>query len=78
MQNDSFPDKKSPSGRFHKGYTDGSHSEIEVAAYQDWNANSILEQGMVLLDFMERRWNIKFADDESKKDMLFLNFLPKS
>jgi len=75
MQNDSFPDKKSPSGKSHKGYTDGSHSEIEVAAYMDWNADTILERGMKLLEFMERRWNIKFANDESKKDMLFLDFM---
>ena len=76
MQNDSFPDKKSPSGRSHKGYTDGSHSEIEVAAYTDWNADNILERGMKMLEFMERRWNIKFVNDESKRDMLFLDFMP--
>ena len=69
IQNDSFPDKK------HKGYKDGSYSEIEVAAYEDWNAYAILERGMKLLEFMERRWNIKFANDESKKDMLFLGFM---
>jgi hypothetical protein len=62
-------------GRSHKGYTDGSHSEIEVAAYEDWNASTILERGLKLLEFMERRWNIKFADDQSKKDMLFLGFI---
>ena len=76
MQNDSFPDKKFPSGKSHKGYTDGSHSEIEVAAYRDWNADAILERGLKLLEFMERRWNIKFANNESKKDMLFLDFMP--
>lgn len=76
MQNDSFPDKKFPSGKSHKGYTDGSHSEIEVAAYKDWNADAILDRGLKLLEFMERRWNIKFANNESKKDMLFLDFMP--
>jgi hypothetical protein len=75
MQNDSFPDKKSPAGKSHKGYTDGSHSEIEVAAYTDWNAENILDRGYKLLDFMERRWNIKFASDESKKELLFLDFM---
>jgi hypothetical protein len=75
MQNDSFPDKKSPVGRSHKGYTDGSHSEIEVAAYTDWNAKHILERGLKLLEFMERRWNIKFESDESKKELLFLDFM---
>ncbi|MDB5054977.1 MAG: hypothetical protein JWM44_3027 [Bacilli bacterium] len=76
MQNDSFPDKKSPIGKSHKGYTDGSHSEIEVAAYVDWNAETILQRGLKMLEFMERRWNIKFADDAGKKDMLFLDFMP--
>lgn len=76
MQNDSFPDKKSPVGRTHKGYTDGSHSEIEVAAYADWNADTILERGLKLLVFIERRWNIKFVSNDSKKEMLFLDFIP--
>lgn len=75
IQNDGFPDKKSPSNKSHKGYTDGSHSEIEVAAYTDWNAATILERGIKLLNFMERRWNIKFASDKEKKEILFLDFM---
>jgi hypothetical protein len=31
---------------------------------------------MGLLEFMERRWNIKFTNDESKKDMQFLGSMP--
>jgi len=76
MQNDSFPDKKSPKGKSHKGYTDGSHSEIEVAAYSDWDANAILERGYKFIEFMEHRWNVKFASVEDKKSMLFLDFMP--
>ena len=53
----------------------GSYSEIEVSEYNDWDAQSIFNRGLKLLSFMERRWNIKFTDDESKKDLLFLNFL---
>ncbi len=75
LQNDSFPDKKSPNGKSRVGYKNGSHSEIEVASYLDWNALSILQRGMNLLEFMERRWNIKFINDESKKELLFLDFL---
>lgn len=75
MQNDSFPDKVSPLNRSHKGYRDGSHSEIEVAAYPDWNAEAILKRGLVLLKFMETRWGIKFENDEAKSDFLFLNFM---
>ena len=75
MQNDSFPDKKTPKGRSHKGYTDGSHSEIEVASYADWNAHTILDRGLKLLEFMERRWDFKFLSDEQKKEMLFIDFV---
>ncbi|MFJ8236364.1 DUF262 domain-containing protein [Ureibacillus sp. NPDC094379] len=75
MQNDSFPDKKSPQGKKHKGYQDGSHSEIEVSFYTDWNAETILERGLKLVEFMERRWNIKFDSEESKKEFLFLEFM---
>ena len=75
MQNDSFPDKKNPQGKSHKGYADGSHSEIEVAAYSQWGASEILNRGIKLLDFMERRWNIKFEDESSKKEILFLDFM---
>jgi len=76
LQNNSFHDKKAPIGKSHKGYTDGSHCEIEVAMYSDWNAAAILERGIRLLDFMERRWNIKFASDDDKKSLLFLDFMP--
>lgn len=75
LQNDSFPDKKSPTGKTHNGFVDGSHSEIEVASYEDWNAEAILNRGMKLLDFMERRWDFRFVSDQQKKDILFLSFM---
>lgn len=53
LQNDSFPDKKeSPNGS--RAYTNGSHSEIEVAAVEDWTAEAILNRGLSLLGFMEK------------------------
>ena len=57
------------------GYSDGSHSEIEVSNYESWDADSILDRGLKLLEFMERRWNIKFYDEEEKAKLLFLDFL---
>lgn len=75
LQNDSFPRKKSPVGKSHNGYKDGSHSEIEVASFDEWNADSILQRGLKLLDFMERRWNIRFSGEKDKREMLFLDFL---
>jgi uncharacterized protein with ParB-like and HNH nuclease domain len=73
LQNDSFPDKKAAKvnergEKLRRGYSDGSHSEIEVAGYPEWDSNTILDRGLKLLTFMEKRWNIKFKDEESKKD----------
>ena len=73
LQNDSFPDKKNnPSKR--RGYINGSHSEIEVAAEEDWNAKSILKRGLKLLEFMEDRWNFNLTD-EQKSELLHLDFV---
>lgn len=75
MQNDSFPEKVAPTIKSHTGYRDGSHSEIEVAAYLSWDADTILHRGLLMIEFMEKRWNIKFDNEESKKEFLFLDFL---
>jgi hypothetical protein len=80
LQNDCFIDKKNPKyndrkEKIRQGYKDGSHSEIEVAEYDDWNAETILDRGLKLLDFMERRWKLKFEDEAAKMDLLFLGFM---
>ena len=80
LQNDCFSDKKNPkfndrNEKIRQGYSDGSHSEIEVASYPDWNAETILDRGYKLLEFMERRWDLKFEDDYHKAVLLFLDFL---
>lgn len=75
LQNDSFPDKKSPKGKFHNGYADGSHSEIEVAACIKWDGKAILNRGMKLLEFMEDRWDVKFVSRADKKALLYLTFV---
>jgi len=76
LQNDSFPDKKKPSnGR--RGYADGSHSELEVAKQTDWTAENILNRGLLLLKFMEERWEISL-DDVQKKELLHIDFVNES
>jgi hypothetical protein len=80
LQNDPFEDKKNPKynekkEKIRQGYSDGSHSEIEVAGYDEWNPDSILERGLSLLEFMEKRWNLKFEDEYSKAELLFLEFM---
>lgn len=69
LQNDSFEDKKK------RGYSTGSYSELEVANETDWTADKIYERGMKLLDFMETRWDFKFASKEQKDDLLYISFV---
>jgi len=62
LQNHSFPEKKTPSTKGRRGYSDGSHSEIEVAKNNDWTAAEIFERGMKLLEFMKDRWGLTFKE----------------
>ncbi|MDO9518441.1 MAG: DUF4268 domain-containing protein, partial [Methanosarcinaceae archaeon] len=49
-----------------RGYINGSHSEIEVAAEIDWNAQNIMTRGLMLLNFMSTRWDIDLSDEQMK------------
>jgi uncharacterized protein with ParB-like and HNH nuclease domain len=80
LQNDCFEDKKNPKfndkkEKIRQGYLDGSHSEIEVSSYPEWNADTILDRGNKLLEFMEKRWDLEFEDEYAKAELLFLDFM---
>jgi uncharacterized protein with ParB-like and HNH nuclease domain len=83
LQNDAFPDKKAlkkdANGNvLRSGYKNGSYSEREVADdYEVWNAQSIKTRGLKLINFMERRWEIRFADESDKLKLLFLEDMPE-
>ena len=77
LQNDAFAEKKEPRFRSDRakrrnGYADGSHSEIEVAQCEDWGPDEIRERGIRLLEFMEKRWSIRFADEQAREELLFV------
>jgi uncharacterized protein with ParB-like and HNH nuclease domain len=74
LQNDSFHDKKNPSSSGRRGYINGSHSEIEVAAEIDWNAQNIMTRGLMLLNFMSTRWGVALSY-EQKKHLLHIDFV---
>lgn len=80
LQNDCFEDKKKAKfdetgKKIRQGYNNGSHSEIEVSLNDQWTAEEILERGVKLLSFMERRWNLQFESEEAKVELLGLVFL---
>ena len=73
LQNDDYVKKV-------ERYKQGSYSETELADQykSEWNASSILTRGIKLLDFMSKRWEIQFVDENSKKSFLGLSFMPDS
>ncbi len=74
LQNDEFELKKTPKeGR--SGYKKGSFSEQEVADEKYWTPTEILNRGLHLLSFMEKRWSFKFPSDEFKISVLGLDFM---
>lgn len=78
LQNDSFEDKKlvkmsSNGDKLRNGYSDGSHSEIEVALNPKWGPEEIKERGQKLLKFMEKRWMFKFRTPQERDELLFLS-----
>lgn len=77
LQNDSFADKKNPKynpdgSKRRNGYADGSHSEIEVSGSEDWGPDEIRNRGKKLLQFMQKRWEIPFANDQALEKLLFI------
>lgn len=77
LQNVAFAEKKKPKhnrdgSKLRNGYSDGSHSEIEVSYYEDWGPVEIRERGMRLLEFMEKRWDVRFAGDQAREKLLFI------
>jgi uncharacterized protein with ParB-like and HNH nuclease domain len=79
LQNDSFVDKKNikyneSKEKIRNGYSDGSHSEIEVSQQEIWGPEQIRDRGIKLLSFMEKRWSFKFKDNKQKRSMLFLDY----
>ena len=77
LQNDAFAEKKNAKynrdgSKRRNGYADGSHSEIEVSRCTEWGPAEIRERGIRLMRFMERRWDIRFADDLAREKLLFV------
>lgn len=69
LQNDAFSVKKE------KAYSKGSYSELEIAEKENWTATDILNRGLTLLNFMEKRWNFNFLSNQQKQELLSIKFV---
>jgi uncharacterized protein with ParB-like and HNH nuclease domain len=74
LGNKSFPEKKGSDSN-PVGYAFGCYSEIEVSQLSDWGPIQILERGVRLLEFMERRWGIDLGTVGDKVNLLNLDFV---
>lgn len=76
LANKPFPEKKC-NDQNTIGYKYGTYAEIELTNYENWGANEILDRGIKLLNFLNRRWGIKIGsgNKSDKKDFLGLSFL---
>ena len=80
LQNDIFTDKKTvktdaQGNTIRNGYSNGSYSEQEIAVLSNWTAEEIKIRGIKLLKFFEKRWGLKFNNEDEMIDLLHLNFL---
>ena len=76
LGNKSFPEKLGDESK-QTGYRYGSYSENEVALCDDWNTDQIVNRGVRLLNFLEKRWNLKIGDRSQKIRALGLAFILK-
>jgi len=77
LSNNPFPTKVDGKQDPVIGYRYGCYAENEVSECAEWTPQSILDRGVKLLEFMEKRWDIKLGDDQQKIHMLGLDFLAK-
>jgi len=77
LGNRSFPEKLGDEITM-TGYRFGCYSENEVAQAAEWGPGEILERGVRLLEFLERRWRLPIGDRNQKIRALGLDFLRSS
>ncbi len=74
LSNRPFADKKQDRGGV-QGYFNGSYSEINVAQRSDWTPTAVLDRGLEVLDFLEKRWSVSLGSRTEKLKLLNLEFL---
>ena len=68
LQNKCFALKKGDTEKGNTvGFYNGSYSEIEVSRYEKWTKEEIQDRGKKMLDFLDKRWNVKIRSWEEDK-----------
>jgi uncharacterized protein with ParB-like and HNH nuclease domain len=75
LSNKPFPEKLANPANT-TGYKFGCYSENEVALLTDWTPQSIVDRGVKMLTFFEKRWSLNIGDRHSKIRALGLDFSP--
>lgn len=76
LGNKAFPDKVG-NGDGTVGYRYGSYSENQVAMAAEWTAEAIVDRGLQMMAFMEKRWSLSIGDRNQKLKALGLSFMTK-
>ncbi|WP_228146024.1 HNH endonuclease family protein [Acinetobacter sp. ANC 4558] len=75
LSNKPFKDKINGKEGSFIGYRFGCYAENEVSKFSIWTPDNILDRGITLLNFLEKRWGVKLGTEEDKISLLGLNFL---
>ncbi|MGI3172043.1 GmrSD restriction endonuclease domain-containing protein [Aeromonas veronii] len=74
LSNKCFEEKKSRENDT-VGFAFGCYSENEVALKENWTAIEILERGIKMANFFQKRWGIKFDDNNQLLKFLGIDFV---
>lgn len=54
------------------GYSNGSYSEISVSKLGQWTPDEVIERGFLMLEFLEKRWEVSLGSHDQKLALLNL------
>jgi hypothetical protein len=75
LSNKPFPEKVSGERDAVVGFRFGCYVENEISLESEWTKEVILERGLKLLNFLEKRWSVQLGDTDEKITMLGLDFM---
>ena len=75
LSNRPFPEKVAVPDKRPIGYRFGCYAENEVSGFVEWNTDAIRARGLKMVEFLEKRWGLKFKDESERLEFLGISFL---